>query len=81
MELVAIVSTTIATLIVERVATKVYLELSERRRDRIEDKTYGFSYGKYLNNIGCSYGVKRKLFESDRHYKARILEKTKGYKI
>lgn len=81
MELVTIVSTTIVTLIVERVATKVYLELSERRKDRIEAKTYGFSYGKYLNKIGCSYGMKRKIFESDRHYKARILERTRGYKI
>ena len=75
MELVAIVSTTIATLIVERVAIKVYLELSERRKYRIVAKTYGFSYGKYLNKIGCALGVKRKFLESDKHYKARILER------
>lgn len=51
MALVTICVTAIATLIIERVARKVYSEVKERYRVRTEDRRNGFAYGKYLNNI------------------------------
>ncbi len=74
MALVTICVTAIATLIIERVARKVYSEVKERYRVRTEDRRNGFAYGKYLNNIAYAYGMKRRFFESDKEFRARILE-------
>lgn len=74
MALVTICVTAIATLIIERVARKVYSEVKERCRVRTEDRRNGFAYGKYLNNIAYAYGMKRRFFESDKEFRVRILE-------
>lgn len=78
MTLVTICVTAIATLIIERVARKVYSEVKERHRVRTEDRRNGFAYGKYLNNIAYAYGMKRKFFEPDKEFRARILEQIRG---
>lgn len=78
MAMVTICVTAIGTLIIERVARKIYSEIKERYEDRIEDRKNGFSYGKYLDNIAYAYGMKRKFFESDKEFKARILEQIRG---
>ena len=74
MALVTICVTAIATLIIERVARKVYSEVKERYRVRTEDRRNGVAYGKYLNNIAYAYGMKRRFFESDKEFRVRILE-------
>lgn len=66
------------TLIIERVARKIYSEIKERYESRIEDRKNGFAYGKYLDNIAYAYGMKRKFFESDKEFRARILEQIRG---
>ncbi len=78
MALVTICVTAIATLIIERVARKIYSEVKERYETRIEDRRNGFAYGEYLNNIAYAYGMKRKFFESDKEFRARILERIRG---
>ena len=74
MALVTICVTAIGTLIIER----VYSEIKERYEARIEDRKNGFAYGKYLDNIAYAYGMKRKFFESDKEFRARILEQIRG---
>jgi hypothetical protein len=78
MALVTICITAIGTLIIERVARKIYSEIKERYEARIEDRKNGFAYGEYLNNIAYAYGMKRKFFESDKEFRARILEQIRG---
>lgn len=78
MAMVTICVTAIGTLIIERVARKIYSEIKERYEDRKEDRKNGFAYGKYLDNIAYAYGMKRKFFESDKEFKARILEQIRG---
>lgn len=78
MALVTICVTAIGTLIIERVARKIYSEVKERYETRIEDRRNGFAYGEYLNNIAYAYGMKRKFFESDKEFRARILERIRG---
>lgn len=78
MALVTICVTAIGTLIIERVARKIYSEIKERYEARIEDRKNGFAYGKYLDNIAYAYGMKRKFFESDKEFRARILEQIRG---
>ena len=56
MALVTICVTAIGTLIIERVARKIYSEIKERYESRIEDRKNGFAYGKYLDG-GCSSPV------------------------
>lgn len=70
--------TAIGTLIIERVARKIYSEIKERYEARIEDRKNGFAYGKYLDNIAYAYGMKRKFFEPDKEFRARILEQIRG---
>lgn len=74
MVLVTICVTAIGTLIIECVVRKIYPEVKERHEARIEDRRNGLAYGKYLNNIAYAYGMKRKFFESDKKFRARILE-------
>lgn len=78
MALVTICVTAIGTLIIERVARKIYSEIKERYEARIEDRKNGFAYGKYLDNTAYAYGMKRKFFESDKEFRARILEQIRG---
>ena len=78
MALVTICVTAIGTLIIERVARKIYSEIKERYEARIEDRKNGFAYGKYLDNIAYAYGMKRKFFEPDKEFRARILEQIRG---
>lgn len=74
MVLVTICVTAIATLIIECAVRKIYSEVKERHEARIEDRRNGFAYGKYLDNIAYAHGMKRKFFESDKEFRARILE-------
>lgn len=62
MALVTICVTAIATLIIERVARKVYSEVKERYRVRTEDRRNGFAYGKYLEQYSLCVWNEAQIF-------------------
>lgn len=78
MALVTICVTAIGTLIIERVARKIYSEIKEKIRSQNRRPEKMGCYGKYLDNIAYAYGMKRKFFESDKEFRARILEQIRG---
>ena len=78
MVLVTICVTAIGTLIIERVARKIYSEIKERYEARIEDRKNGFAYGKYLDKYSLCVWNETQIFESDKEFRARILEQIRG---